>query len=248
MSTSETLRCLPYFTRGEVVTGFGRGSKQLGIPTGETDFICKDLLRRAGSVHDRHRSQALARQQDDPSTNCVLLFAVAVVRNRFKLSALLVRNLEFNSRPHRPASCSSRGTGKRITGILCKDQTIGCSFADPLGMFESKAVKHRRRHPRIGGNWFIAQEENNAPAAHQEADPGACETNTARNNSAIKDFFRKRRLPDENFPNAPKQIPQSGDRVFQNNVLSGTRSSEPHARRSDHRLWGCLLFAISTCF
>ena len=38
MSTSETLRCLPYFTRGEVVTGFGRGSKQLGIPTGETDF------------------------------------------------------------------------------------------------------------------------------------------------------------------------------------------------------------------
>ena len=35
MSTSETVSCLPYFTKGEVVTGFGRGSRQLGIPTGE---------------------------------------------------------------------------------------------------------------------------------------------------------------------------------------------------------------------
>ncbi len=26
---------LPYFTRGTVVKGFGRGSKELGIPTGE---------------------------------------------------------------------------------------------------------------------------------------------------------------------------------------------------------------------
>ena len=25
---------LPYWTKGEVVRGFGRGSKQLGIPTG----------------------------------------------------------------------------------------------------------------------------------------------------------------------------------------------------------------------
>ena len=25
---------LPYFTAGEVVKGFGRGSKELGIPTG----------------------------------------------------------------------------------------------------------------------------------------------------------------------------------------------------------------------
>ena len=38
MSTSETVSCLPYFTRGEVVTGFGRGSRQLGIPTGERDL------------------------------------------------------------------------------------------------------------------------------------------------------------------------------------------------------------------
>lgn len=29
------MRHLPYFCRGEVVRGFGRGSKQLGIPTGE---------------------------------------------------------------------------------------------------------------------------------------------------------------------------------------------------------------------
>ena len=29
------MNCLPYFARGEVVKGFGRGSKQLGIPTGK---------------------------------------------------------------------------------------------------------------------------------------------------------------------------------------------------------------------
>lgn len=29
------MRSLPYFCRGEVVRGFGRGSKELGIPTGE---------------------------------------------------------------------------------------------------------------------------------------------------------------------------------------------------------------------
>ncbi|XP_071259986.1 riboflavin kinase isoform X2 [Salvelinus alpinus] len=28
------MNCLPYFSRGEVVRGFGRGSKELGIPTG----------------------------------------------------------------------------------------------------------------------------------------------------------------------------------------------------------------------
>ena len=33
---------LPYFVKGEVVKGFGRGSKQLGIPTG----LCVDLLFR----------------------------------------------------------------------------------------------------------------------------------------------------------------------------------------------------------
>lgn len=28
--------CFPYFSRGEVVKGFGRGSKELGIPTGKS--------------------------------------------------------------------------------------------------------------------------------------------------------------------------------------------------------------------
>ena len=56
MSTSETLRCLPYFTRGEVVTGFGRGSKQLGIPTGETDFICKDFYTKFNTLPFLHGS------------------------------------------------------------------------------------------------------------------------------------------------------------------------------------------------
>lgn len=31
--------CLPYFTRGKVVKGFGRGSKELGIPTGECSTV-----------------------------------------------------------------------------------------------------------------------------------------------------------------------------------------------------------------
>ena len=47
MSTSETVSCLPYFTRGEVVAGFGRGSRQLGIPTGENIKSCTP--RRTGS-------------------------------------------------------------------------------------------------------------------------------------------------------------------------------------------------------
>lgn len=27
-------KCLPYFVTGETIKGFGRGSKELGIPTG----------------------------------------------------------------------------------------------------------------------------------------------------------------------------------------------------------------------
>ena len=30
---------LPLFVRGEVVKGYGRGSKSLGIPTGECDIF-----------------------------------------------------------------------------------------------------------------------------------------------------------------------------------------------------------------
>ncbi|KAG8519826.1 Riboflavin kinase [Galemys pyrenaicus] len=33
------MRHLPYFCRGQVVRGFGRGSKQLGIPTGEHGWV-----------------------------------------------------------------------------------------------------------------------------------------------------------------------------------------------------------------
>ena len=33
----------PYFCRGEVVKGFGRGSKELGIPTGELCFHTVDI-------------------------------------------------------------------------------------------------------------------------------------------------------------------------------------------------------------
>lgn len=32
--SNRIFKSLPYFVSGEVVTGFGRGSKQLGIPTG----------------------------------------------------------------------------------------------------------------------------------------------------------------------------------------------------------------------
>lgn len=34
-SEVSVMRSLPFFCRGQVVRGFGRGSKQLGIPTGE---------------------------------------------------------------------------------------------------------------------------------------------------------------------------------------------------------------------
>ena len=35
MPSHITSSCFPHFSRGEVVKGFGRGSKELGIPTGE---------------------------------------------------------------------------------------------------------------------------------------------------------------------------------------------------------------------
>ena len=34
-SVEEIMACLPFYTQGEIVKGFGRGSKELGIPTGE---------------------------------------------------------------------------------------------------------------------------------------------------------------------------------------------------------------------
>ena len=35
MPTTKQLSCLPFFAKGIVVKGFGRGSKDLGIPTGK---------------------------------------------------------------------------------------------------------------------------------------------------------------------------------------------------------------------
>ena len=37
-SFEEIMACLPFYVRGEVVKGFGRGSKELGIPTGMCCF------------------------------------------------------------------------------------------------------------------------------------------------------------------------------------------------------------------
>lgn len=66
---------LPYFARGEVVKGFGRGSKQLGIPTGITtvralrptvwlavqrDLYCTNynFLTSCGQIFGRHSAKA----------------------------------------------------------------------------------------------------------------------------------------------------------------------------------------------
>ena len=35
MKLDRIMSCLPHFARGKVVKGFGRGSKELGIPTGK---------------------------------------------------------------------------------------------------------------------------------------------------------------------------------------------------------------------
>ncbi len=39
MPSAMQKRTLPLFVRGEVVKGFGRGSKSLGIPTGEREIL-----------------------------------------------------------------------------------------------------------------------------------------------------------------------------------------------------------------
>ena len=39
-SVEEIMACLPFYTQGEIVKGFGRGSKELGIPTGR--FMIKE--------------------------------------------------------------------------------------------------------------------------------------------------------------------------------------------------------------
>jgi len=44
MSSITASRIFPYFTQGEVVKGFGRGSKELGIPTGMGTRIIETCL------------------------------------------------------------------------------------------------------------------------------------------------------------------------------------------------------------
>lgn len=39
MPATKSHKCLPFFAKGIVVKGFGRGSKDLGIPTGEYYFL-----------------------------------------------------------------------------------------------------------------------------------------------------------------------------------------------------------------
>ena len=34
---------LPYFASGEVVTGFGRGSKEIGVPTGASEHLQRHM-------------------------------------------------------------------------------------------------------------------------------------------------------------------------------------------------------------
>ena len=58
---------------------------------------------RPRASRDRHRSQAVFRQQDDPRPARVLHPALAVDRDRLGPLALLARNLEVHSRPRRSA-------------------------------------------------------------------------------------------------------------------------------------------------
>lgn len=50
MPSEITVSCFPYFSRGEVVKGFGRGSKELGIPTGELGISLFWLIVKLSSA------------------------------------------------------------------------------------------------------------------------------------------------------------------------------------------------------
>ena len=78
-------------------------------------------LRRAGPLRDRHRSQAVVRQKDDPRPARVLRPAVAAGRNLLEPPALLVRNIEIHSRPHRPASRLSRACSAPFSQALYRN-------------------------------------------------------------------------------------------------------------------------------
>jgi len=46
-SVEEIMACLPFYTQGEIVKGFGRGSKELGIPTANLSESVVDSLPKA---------------------------------------------------------------------------------------------------------------------------------------------------------------------------------------------------------
>lgn len=56
------MRSLPYFCRGPVIRGFGRGSKELGIPTGKK--------KKKEEVEGRTQRLRQAASQIAPFTSC----------------------------------------------------------------------------------------------------------------------------------------------------------------------------------
>jgi len=54
-------RMFPYYVSGKIVAGFGRGSTQLGFPTGWTHPLCRTSHRVA---------ECCRRHNLGPATNC----------------------------------------------------------------------------------------------------------------------------------------------------------------------------------
>ncbi|NXW37890.1 RIFK kinase, partial [Phaetusa simplex] len=67
------MRHLPYFCRGEVVKGFGRGSKELGIPTGEWGAWRNGAARATPALKAAGEGLPTARPSD-PETHIIHTF------------------------------------------------------------------------------------------------------------------------------------------------------------------------------